>query len=122
MNEIKFGVLMAFINRTFAHVSATKHYNWSAEFGLDDSTKNLKQMEDTILKDYDITECNQKQLNMLGFINWDDSGLVLIPLHLMKAIKQDFEVTDIGGKKFKLSEADNDIRFGCISSGWIPAK
>ena len=79
---------------------------WEKEYGSFKIDPNLLTMEDT---------------EKLGFGKWDDSDLRLIPLWLFPFLSEELEVYSINGKKItKLSDMDNDNRFGCLAYGIKP--
>lgn len=66
----------------------------------------------------DLRTMSIDQLNTLGFRNWDDSGLRLIPLWAWNYIADGEELICIDGeKKPKDNTIDLDERYGCIAWG-----
>lgn len=59
------------------------------------------------------------QLLLFGFNRWSEStNLYLIPLWVVGHIDPNDQVECIDGTVYKLSEADHDVRFGCIAYGF----
>lgn len=69
----------------------------------------------------DLRTMSIDQLNTLGFRNWDDSGLRLIPLWVWNYIADGEELTSISKeKKLKIAdESDLDTRGGCVAYGFV---
>lgn len=115
-------------NSLLTRVGESMSYtNWSDKFKLE----NIQEIKNTILhweKTYGSFDINPNDLSMdemkeLGFSKWDeDSELMLIPIWLYKFLADEFECQSINGTKYnKLSEIDNDHRFGCLAYGVIPS-
>lgn len=100
-------------------------YNWSNEFKL----SNLLEVKDVVERwqekgqSYKINpnDLSTYQMRVLGFSKWDKkSKLMLIPFWLYPFLADEFECTSISGSKHtKLSEIDNDQRFGFLAYGVI---
>lgn len=108
------------ITRRTAEVLA---YSWSDDFCL----KYIREMVG-VVKDtdwfpndgVDIQELSIAEMEELGFGLWNDaSQLRLIPLWMAPYLNQNTDVLSIRGESCKLSEADNDNRFGCIAYGIV---
>lgn len=121
MNENKFRDLQFTISKAFSMVSATDEYkSWSDEFARQEISETLTKLRGRILKDYNLTECTDEQLAILGFSTWEvGSSVRLIPLHLFRCIPDGTKVNCIDGEEFTVGkdDLDNDIRFGCVAYG-----
>lgn len=76
-------------------------------------------------KDFDaLRSMKQDQLQELGMRVWDETGLMLFPGEWYDFIPAGYDIVDISGnrEKFEPGTTDNDIRFGCLAFGILPAK
>ena len=97
-------------------------YSLDADF----LSKRIKEIPDVFSKSecfrkVDPNEMTKEQLLDLGFQKWDeDSGLMLIPLYIYPFLKDEImcgSISDICSRLIKVSEIDNDHRFGCLAYG-----
>jgi hypothetical protein len=105
---------------TFSQCGA---YSWSTEF----ICKEIKSVTDRIRQstwfiEIDLNSFTQADLEDLGFVRFDDKGLMCIPLWITPFCRDSFCGGCINGeyKEYKLSKIDNDVRFGCIAYGVLP--
>lgn len=101
-------------------------YSWSNDFkieNLNDIHKSLTRWEE----EYGSFKINPQDLSVgemkeLGFGRWsEESEVMLIPIWLLPFLCEEFEITSISGSKYsKLSEIDNDHRFGLLAYGVVP--
>lgn len=100
-------------------MGAVYKQHWGKDF-------RISEIDDTIekLKKFKINPNNLTSLQMdeLGFGIWsDENPMRLIPIWLYPFLTEDIETESISGSKHtKLSEIDNDCRFGCLAYGVIP--
>lgn len=76
-------------------------------------------------KDFDaLRSMTKDQLQELGMREWDEEGLMLFPGEWYDFIPAGYEIVTItySKEKFKPGKTDDDIRFGCLSYGIMPAK
>ena len=101
-------------------------YNWDKDFAI----KQIKEVTEGLLKADGFRKVNpcdltSEQMKDLGFRLWDeDNPIRLIPLWLFPFLVDEFECGSINDDEVrltKLSEIDNDHRFGCLAHGVIPA-
>jgi hypothetical protein len=113
-------------NSLLTRVGEAMSYSWSNEFkveNLNDIHKSLKHWEEKHgsfkINPQDLTIEEMKEL---GFGSWsEESKMRLIPIWLFPFLCEEFESTSISGSKhLKLSELDNDHRFGCLAYGVVP--
>lgn len=105
---------------------ALSYNNWHDEFKL----KNIVNIYDSINSweescgsfEINPTELSVEEMKDLGFCSWSkDNPILLIPLWIYPFLASEFECESISGSKhFKLSELDNDHRFGCLAYGVVP--
>jgi hypothetical protein len=100
--------------------------NWSDEFKISE----INEIP-TIVKEWEKNDgsfsinpndLSSEQMDELHFSKWsDESPLRLIPLWLFPFLCDEFDCESIDGSKHtKLSELDNDQRFGYIAYGVVP--
>jgi hypothetical protein len=100
--------------------------SWTNEFRLSnikDIHKNLKEWEkENGSFKIDPTDLSFEEMIELGFGSWsEESPMRLIPIWLYPFLSDEFESESISGSKHsKLSEIDNDHRFGCLVYGVVP--
>lgn len=100
-------------------------YDWSDNFKKErtkDLTEKIKSTKGYF--DINIENLSKDEALSLGFQQWDDEGLMLIPLYL-KDFLSDFKGSSIsgGGKRLiKATDMDNDHRFGAMAYGYYPSK
>lgn len=99
---------------------------WSDDFKLS-NIKSINKTLETWSKEYGTFKINpndlsEKEINELEFGKWSDDSLVrLIPIWLYPFLADEFESISISGSKhLKLSDIDNDHRFGYLAYGVIP--
>jgi hypothetical protein len=70
----------------------------------------------------DPTDLSFEEMIELGFGSWsEESPMRLIPIWLFPFLADEFKSESISGSKHsKLSEIDNDHRFGCLAYGVVP--
>lgn len=69
----------------------------------------------------EIDQFTKEQLLDIGFNLWateDNESLLLMPLVLIPVFKEDILVIGIDDEEELLKDADKDIRYGCIASGF----
>ena len=99
-------------------------YNWSADFiksEINGIVEKIKGSEWFI--PIDINLLSQSELEILGFIKWDDSGLMLIPIWIKPFIADRFFGSSVGGgsdSEILTASIDNDVRFGFLAYGVYP--
>lgn len=94
-------------------------YNYIA--GFTDCVEHIKALKD--FKPVDINALTQQELSDLGFRDWDENGLALIPLWLLPFISETFTgacINDSKVKVFVTKDIDNDNRFGVLAYGVYP--
>jgi hypothetical protein len=100
--------------------------NWSDEFKMSE----INEIP-TIVKKWEKNdgsfsinpnELSSEQMDELNFGNWSgESPIKLIPIWLFPFLCDEFECESIDGDKYtKLSQLDNDQRFGYIAYGVVP--
>jgi len=91
---------------------------WNNEFKV----KHLDEMLHFKLGGIDPTDLSLKEMIDLDFGKWDEENpMMLIPIWLFPFLCDEFECESISGSKHsKLSELDNDNRFGLLGYGVIP--
>jgi hypothetical protein len=100
--------------------------SWSNDFRLtniQDIHKTLKKWEEESGSfKIDPTDLSFEEMIELGFGSWsEESPMRLIPIWLFPFLADEFESESISGSKHsKLSEIDNDHRFGCLTYGVVP--
>ena len=99
---------------------------WSNDFRLtniEDIHKTLEKWEEESgsLK-IDPTDLSFEEMIELGFGSWsEENPMRLIPIWLLPFLADEFKSESISGSKHsKLSEIDNDHRFGCLAFGVVP--
>ena len=99
---------------------------WSNDFRLtniEDIHKTLEKWEEEsgILK-IDPTDLSFEEMIELGFGSWsEENPMRLIPIWLFPFLADEFKSESISGSKHsKLSEIDNEHRFGCLAFGVVP--
>ena len=111
--------------RIMTKVSEVMIYNWGDSFSL----TQVKSIAEDIIKCEGFEKINPNHLTEveminLGFGQWDDDNpILLIPLWLYPFLCDEFVAGSISNgipARIKLSEIDNDHRFGCLSYGVIP--
>ena len=101
-------------------------YSWSNDFKI----KNLNDIRELLTnweEEYGSFKINPQDLSIeemkeLGFGSWsEESEMRLIPIWLFPFLCEEFESMSISGSKHsKLSELDNDNRFGLLAYGVVP--
>lgn len=102
--------------------------SWDDNFRM----KNIRDINDTIKRweeDYgsfkiDPNDLSVEELDELGFGIWsDDLPIRLIPIWLYTFLADEFDFTDISGRKYtKLEDMDSDHRMGNLAFGVLPKK
>ncbi len=106
-------------------------YDWSSEFKI----SKINEVKEKLNKEVpfiDFSSMSTEQLSDLGFCLWDeDCKFLLIPLWAYGFLKCGTELHCISGERKTVTESyqdndskdyiDNDVRFGCIAYGIIPA-
>ena len=99
--------------------------NWSNEYSgqeLRTLLVRIKQMKD--YKAIDPNELSVKEMDDLGFGRWsENSPLRLIPIWMFPFLADEFMCGSISSpvELTKLTDIDNDHRFGCLAYGVVPA-
>jgi hypothetical protein len=63
----------------------------------------------------DLKSLTFEQLEILGFRRWDTDENWMVPLYLLKYLKQDDEYTCIDGSKEEVKDFDTDNRAGLLA-------
>lgn len=96
----------------------SEEYVWNLESR---NKNNFNMFYEELEKYIDLEKITVEEAKELRFQRWDEElpDLWLFPLWIVPLIPEGLEVMDIGGNKYKYKaeEADNDIRFGCVSYG-----
>ncbi len=100
--------------------------SWGNEFRLENiqdihKTLNRWEEEHGSMK-IDPTDLSFEQMNELEFGSYSkENPIKLIPIWLFPFLCEEFESESISGSKYyKLSDIDNDHRFGSLAYGVIP--
>ena len=100
--------------------------SWSNEFRLS-NIQNINELLEIWEENHgsfkiDPTDLSFDEMIELGFGSWSEKNpMRLIPIWLFPFLCNEFECESISGSKYyKLSEIDNDHRFGCLAYGVVP--
>lgn len=101
----------------------TAYTSWPTDFAVErlrGLPERLKQS--SWFKPVNANNLTQAQMEELGFGRWsEESNLRLIPLWLLPFLQEDIDAECIDGEKVtKVSEMDNDHRFGMLAYGVYP--
>ncbi len=107
----------------YATVSAqaSAYPGWSDDFSRKQSRKVWDNDSDypSITKQ-EILSLSKDERAHLGFQQWDESGLALIPIWAWNYLAKGTDLININGKKIDWSEKiDLDCRMGCLAFGVI---
>lgn len=88
---------------------------------MDETSENYVNRFGYITKE-ELVRLSKDQFLDLGFRQWDEKGLRLIPIRLIPLLDPEMEVVSISDNKGLLKDVDKDIRYGCIAYGVYPNK
>ena len=102
-------------------------YNWKGDYALEEARNIPEKIKSKKgFKTINPNDLTETELKELGFKKWsEDTDMRLIPLWLFSFLTDEFMACSIDNyepRMMKLSEMDNDARFGCIAFGVIPKK
>lgn len=104
---------------TYARTGAC-FYNfktWTRELFSDLLVESLSKLDKVTIEQ--VRQVPLKDLEELGFQAWSDkSDLLLIPIYLVKAFKEDEIVIDLNDETAKISNVDLNVMYGLIAYGF----
>lgn len=104
-----------------AAASVVQYENWEDKFSVEyirRTVVDIKESEDYV--SIDPSEFSTEECDELGFGQWDEKGLRLIPVWLLPFICNEFQGACISDGKVRpigLNEIDNDHRGGSLAYG-----
>ena len=104
---------------TYARTGACFHSfkTWTRELLDDLLDEGLSTLDKVTIEQ--VRQVPLKDLEELGFRAWSNEiELLLIPIYLVKAFKEDEVVIDINNKTAKIADVDLDVRYGLIAYGF----
>lgn len=109
------------LNYVLAYSRIAAYFNtfttWTVEYFNDMVEEKLAKFDKVTVDT--LRQVPLKDLEELGFRAWsDNSVLLLIPIYLVRAFKEDEIVTSIRGTKDKISDVSLTTRFGLIAHGF----
>jgi hypothetical protein len=98
--------------------------SWGAEFSVSQISRIFnnrneidpkKKWFDVEFSQSDFQGLSAEQLTSVGFRKWDNDFSFLIPLYLLNYLNREDTYHCISGDTEKVSDFDNDNRYGCLA-------
>lgn len=120
MKENKTYITLKNINNSLLTAAGEMlEYSWTDAFKVqnmqDIKTRFLNHIVEQKIT-INLDELSSEQLLDLGFKHWAGTNTFLIPIWLKSFLNQEYEVTDIFGRKVKIKGLDTDNRFGMLAA------